>query len=191
MEDQLSNNKSNFQKDNIEKFSIEEIEEQILQFKQREEKEKTKTRILYLDDEEKALVTFKAAFRREYEVFTANTPNEARDILAKQEVEVIISDQRMPLETGVEFLASIIPEYPKPMRILLTAYSDIDAVIRAINEGKIYYYMSKPYRNEEMRKVIENSVEVHSLRNAKIELTQVALRANEQLEFLLRQKLLS
>ncbi len=168
---------------------IKKIQGQIRNYKSKIE-ERTKIKILYVDDEEKALVGFRASFRRLYDIYTANNAQEARSILKENEVEIIITDQKMPEETGVEFLSSIIEEHPLPIRILLTGYSDIDAVIEAINKGKIYSYISKPYHTDEMKQVIENAAEVYHLRKAKEALTEVALRANQQLEFMLRQKLI-
>ena len=174
-----------------EKYTIEEIHEQVREYNLKKEAPRGKIKVLYVDDEINALTAFKASFRKFYDVFVANSGEEGRAIMKEQPIEVILSDQRMPKETGVEFLNSILDEYPKPIRILLTGYSDIDAVIDAINQGRIYQYVSKPYKHEEMKYIIEHAAEVFNLRNANEELTEVALRANKQLEFLLRQKLLS
>jgi response regulator RpfG family c-di-GMP phosphodiesterase len=97
----------------------------------------------------------------------------------------------MPGMTGVEFLCSIIEKHPEPIRILLTGYSDIQAVVDAINKGQIYQYISKPWDEHHLKNVIEKAFEVYSLRAENKELIKSLLRANEQLEFLLRQKLLS
>ena len=150
-----------------------------------------KIKILYVDDEENNLQAFKASFRRDYKVFIAISAQEARDFLKTQEVDIIITDQRMPEETGVDFLASIIPLYPDPIRILLTGYTDIQAVIDAINKGQVYHYLTKPWEEDYLRTVIKNAFEIYSLRRENERLTQALLKANEQLEFLLRQNLLS
>ncbi|MCH7414413.1 response regulator [Belliella sp. R4-6] len=150
-----------------------------------------KIRILYVDDEENNLQAFKATFRRDYKVFIAISAKEARDILTTQTVDIIITDQRMPEETGVEFLESIIPLYSDPIRILLTGYTDIQAVIDAINKGQVYHYLTKPWEEDYLRTVIKNAFEVYSLRNENKKLTTDLIKANEQLEFLLRQNLLS
>ncbi len=150
-----------------------------------------KIRILYIDDEVNNLTSFKAAFRREYTIYTAESAAEGRKILEDETVDIIITDQRMPKVTGVEFLASIIDEYPDPIRILLTGYSDIEAVIAAINKGQVFRYITKPWSEQELRMTIENSYEVFALRQENKELVKSLLQANKQLEFLLRQKLLS
>ena len=149
-----------------------------------------KIRVLYVDDEEHNLTSFKASFRRIFKVFTAISADEARGILKAEEVDVIITDQRMPNETGVEFLSSIVDSYPEPIRMLLTGYSDIEAVINAINQGQIYKYITKPWNDHELQVNIENAFEVYRLRRENKDLMERLKKANEQLEFLLRQKLL-
>ncbi|MFN5706114.1 MAG: response regulator [bacterium] len=151
----------------------------------------SRIKILYIDDEENNLNSFKAAFRREYEVTTAISGIAAIEILKNESFEIIITDQRMPGMTGVEFLSSIIDEHPEPIRMLLTGYADIQAVIDAINKGKIYQYITKPWDEQQMRVIINNAYEIFSLRQENKELMKSLIRANEQLEFLLRQKLLS
>ena len=151
----------------------------------------TKIRILYVDDEVNNLQAFKATFRRDYSIFLAESAKDARLLLEEQEVDVIITDQRMPEETGVDFLESIIPLYPDPIRILLTGYTDIQAVIDAINKGKVYHYLTKPWEEDYLRTVIKNAYEVYALRKENKQLTDSLLKANDQLEFLLRQNLLS
>ncbi|MEN2280948.1 response regulator [Algoriphagus sp. SE2] len=150
-----------------------------------------KIKILYVDDEENNLQAFKATFRRDYKIFLAISANEARELLKNEEVDIIITDQRMPQETGVEFLESIIPIYPKPIRLLLTGYTDIQAVIDAINKGQVYHYLTKPWEEDYLRTVIKNAFEIYMLRRENEKLTEALLKANEQLEFLLRQNLLS
>jgi DNA-binding NtrC family response regulator len=150
-----------------------------------------KIKILYIDDEENNLNSFKAAFRRDYEVTVAISASEAKELIKSNTFEIIITDQRMPGITGVDFLASIIKDYPEPIRMLLTGYADIQAVIDAINKGQIYQYITKPWDEQQMRVIINNAYEIFSLRQENKELLKSLIRANEQLEFLLRQKLLS
>ena len=148
--------------------------------------------ILYIDDELNNLQSFKATFRLKYEVHIAISGEEAKSILKKNpQIEIIITDQRMPNMTGVEFLESIIEEHPDPIRMLLTGYADINAVIDAVNKGKIFHYMSKPWNEEEIIKTIEVAHELYTMREAQKEYTDKVLLMNNQLEFLLRQKLLS
>jgi response regulator RpfG family c-di-GMP phosphodiesterase len=150
-----------------------------------------KIKILYVDDEENNLQAFKATFRRDYKIFLALSAEEGREILKSEDVHIIITDQRMPDETGVDFLSSIIPINPDPIRILLTGYTDIQAVIDAINKGQIYHYLTKPWEEEYMRNVIQNAYEVYQLRLENRQLTTDLHDINSQLEFVLRQNLLS
>lgn len=153
--------------------------------------EKKKIVILYVDDEENNLVSFKATFRLKYKVYTAISGNEAMDILEKNEVHIVITDQRMPNMTGVEFLEKIQEKYNDPIRILLTGYTDMATVIDAVNKGKIFHYLTKPWNEEELTQTIERAYEIF-LEKEKIKLMNEKLAiSNDQLEFLLRQKLLS
>jgi response regulator RpfG family c-di-GMP phosphodiesterase len=147
--------------------------------------------ILYVDDEPHNLSAFKATYRRLYNVFTAESAEEGRIILDKEEIHIIITDQRMPKMTGVEFLASILEQHPDPIRMILTGYTDIDAVIDAINKGQVYRYIQKPWMEADLKINIEKAYEIYMLRKENRDLTAKLLLANQQLEFLLRQNLLS
>lgn len=151
----------------------------------------SRIKILYVDDEENNLNSFKAAFRREYDVTVALSAIDALTLIKENNYHIIITDQRMPGMTGVEFLASIVKDFPEPIRMLLTGYADIQAVIDAINKGQIYQYITKPWDEQQMRVIINNAFEIFSLRQENKELLKSLIRANEQLEFLLRQRLLS
>lgn len=150
-----------------------------------------KITVLYVDDEENNLFSFKATFRMKYEVLTAVSAKEALTILSTKPVHVIISDQRMPEMTGVEFFEIVLEKFPDPIRVLLTGYTDMSAVVDAINKGKIYHYLDKPWNEEELdltiNRAYEKYLELLDLKNMNEKLTG----SNEQLEFLLRQKLLS
>lgn len=153
--------------------------------------EEDKIHVLYVDDEENNLNAFKASFRRDFNIFTASSAEEARDILAQQEVHVLITDQRMPGTQGTELLAQAVVDFPDQIRILLTGYSDMDALKDAVNRGQIYCYLQKPWNDEELRATIQKAFQVYYLKKKKEELTEKLVRTNEQLEFYLRQKLLS
>lgn len=147
--------------------------------------------ILYIDDEIHNLNAFKASFRRLYNVVTAGSAEDAEKLLAEQEFHIIISDQRMPKTTGIEFFESILEKYPEPIRMLLTGYADINAVVDAINKGQVYKYFSKPWNEEELKHNIDKAYEVYALRKENKELTAKLLDVNQKLEFLVRQKLIS
>jgi response regulator RpfG family c-di-GMP phosphodiesterase len=150
-----------------------------------------KISILYVDDEENNLFSFKAAFRIRYQVYTAISGDEALKMMEQKPVEIIITDQRMPNMTGVEFLEKVIEKFPDPMRILLTGYADMGAVVDAVNKGKIFHYLSKPWNEEELDITINRAYEAYLEKQKLKEMNEKLGTSNDQLEFLLRQKLLS
>ncbi len=131
-------------------------------------------RVLYIDDEENNLISFKATFRRQYEIYTANSATEGLKILQNIDIPIIIADQKMPHITGVEFFKSISKTYPDVMRILLTGYTDIDALADAINHGDVYRYIQKPWSDLELHNTIKNAYDAYrgkiDLRNKVTEL---------------------
>lgn len=150
-----------------------------------------KITVLYVDDEQHNLISFKATFRLKFNIITCISGDEALKALKEHEVEVIITDQRMPEMTGVEFLETVLEIHPEPMRILLTGYTDINAVIDAINKGKIYKYLTKPWDAKELEETIESAYHIYEQRKNDQEYSKKLEVFNGQLEFLLRQKLLS
>ncbi len=153
--------------------------------------QETGIQVLYVDDEENNLIAFKASFRRYFKIFTALSGSEATKILDENEIHVLITDQRMPGMLGTELLSQAVQIYPDQIRILLTGFSDIDAVKDAINNGQIYQYLQKPWNDVELRETIEKAYQIYHLKREKQELTEKLLVTNEQLEFMLRQKILS
>lgn len=146
--------------------------------------------VLYVDDEVINLKAFQANFRRVFNVFIARTAQEGKQILNDNLMHVVLSDQRMPEITGVEFFEEIKEIHPSTIRILITAFSNIQAVIDAINKGNVYRYVTKPWDTDELQSIIVSSYEVYRLRKENKMLTESLLQANKQLEFMLRQKLL-
>lgn len=141
--------------------------------------------LLYVDDERQNLVSFKAAFRRNYHIQVAQSGQEALEILRSTPIDLIISDQRMPAMTGVEFFELVQEEFPYPIRMVLTGYSDMEAIIDAINKGKVYHYVSKPWNEAELKLIIDNALEAYNLkrRNRNLEEERNALRyKSEQLQ---------
>lgn len=138
--------------------------------------------VLYVDDEIHNLNSFKAAFRRDFDIHVAQSARDARKILDQHEIAVIVTDQRMPAMTGIEFLESIIPIYPDTIRILLTGFSDVNAVMDAINRGQVYKYLVKPWADEELRMYVQNAIEIYHLRRENRDLSKKLEIANKQLE---------
>ena len=150
-----------------------------------------KITVLYVDDEENNLMSFKATFRMKYNVLLALSGDEALRIMQARPVEIIITDQRMPNMTGIEFLENVLKKFPDPMRILLTGYTDMNAVIDAVNLGKIYHYHSKPWDERELDNTLQKAYQVFYEKQRMKEMNLQLAVSNDQLEFLLRQKLLS
>lgn len=118
-------------------------------------------KILYVDDEESNLRIFKMTFKRYYDVFIAISGQEAIKILHQEAIQLIITDQKMPEMTGTEFLEKTIPEFPNIIRIILTGFSDIEAVVRAINKANVYRYVTKPWDREELKKIIDEGLALY------------------------------
>jgi response regulator RpfG family c-di-GMP phosphodiesterase len=146
---------------------------------------------LYVDDEENNLLAFKASFRRYFNIFTAISAKDAKVILSEHEIQVLITDQRMPEVLGTELLEQAVIDYPDQIRILLTGFSDIDALKDAINKGQIYRYLEKPWNDEALKKTIQDAFQIYALKKKAQYHSEQLLQSNEQLEFMLRQKLLS
>jgi sigma-B regulation protein RsbU (phosphoserine phosphatase) len=138
--------------------------------------------ILYLDDERDNLIVFNSAFRREYEVHLASSGQEGLEILKEHEIMVIITDQRMPGMTGIQFLEKIIPVYPHCIRMILTGFSDIEAIIQAINTGRVYRYITKPWNKEELKMNIDKAIEIYQLRYQNLKLIRDLQEVNQTLE---------
>ena len=149
---------------------------------------KTLHPILYVDDEEDNLTVFNSAFRREYKVHLALSGQEGLEILKKNEIHLIITDQRMPEMTGIQFLEKIIPDYPDCIRMILTGFSDIEAIIQAINTGRVYRYITKPWNKEELKINIDKGLETYHLREQNRKLIEDLKVANKTLEQKVRER---
>ncbi len=123
--------------------------------------------ILYVDDEGSNLRIFDSVFSRYYNVFTAQSGHLAIKLLRQYDIHMIITDQKMPEMTGTDLLEQILEEFPDIIRIILTGFADIQAIIKAINKCSIYKYITKPYENTEMRSVIDKGLEIYNNRKKK------------------------
>jgi len=119
-----------------------------------------KPTILLVDDEERILRSLKLLLRHEYNIKTTTDGREAIDICSHQKIDVVISDQRMPIMSGVDVLKRIKEKSPSTIRILLTGYADLAAAIGSVNEGEIYRFLQKPWNGDEIRSVVASAVEV-------------------------------
>jgi response regulator RpfG family c-di-GMP phosphodiesterase/tRNA A-37 threonylcarbamoyl transferase component Bud32 len=111
-------------------------------------------RILFVDDEERILNALRSIFRLNYRVFTAINGREALEFVTKFRPHVVVSDQRMPEMTGVELLRQVKQVSPQTVRLLLTGYSDLAAIVGSVNDGEVFRFVSKPWDNQEIQKII-------------------------------------
>ena len=116
-------------------------------------------KILIVDDEPANLRTLARLFREDYEVLTAPSGDEALALLGQHDVAILITDQRMPGITGIELLKKTVPLRPRMVRIILTGYTDVDALVEAINCGQVYRYVAKPWNNDELRLTVKRALE--------------------------------
>src|ERR1700694_4110849 len=118
--------------------------------------------LLLVDDETNVLNALMRVLRRNgYRILTATCAEEALDILAREDVQVIISDQRMPGMSGTELLSKIKDTHPETVRIVLSGYADLDAVTEAVNRGVIYQFIAKPWNDEELRLQIQDAFRIY------------------------------
>ncbi|MEH1875402.1 response regulator [Nostoc sp.] len=128
----------------------------------------SKPKILVVDDEPDNLDLLYRTFYRDYKVLRANSGPAALDLLAQEgEVAVIISDQRMPMMSGTEFLSLTATQYPDIIRIILTGYTDVEDLVEAINAGKVFKYVTKPWEAEELKAVVRQALDTHNVLKAR------------------------
>lgn len=114
--------------------------------------------VLYVDDEVENLTVFKSQFRKFFSILTATSASEGLDLIERNRVRVVVSDQRMPGMTGVQLLEEIKEKYPSVVRIILTAYTDANDIIDAINKGGVYHFMRKPWNSADLKAMIQKSL---------------------------------
>lgn len=137
----------------------------------------SKPKILVVDDEPDNLDLLFRTFYREFKVLRAESGPAALDILANEgEVAVIISDQRMPSMSGTEFLSLTATQYPDIIRIILTGYTDVGDLVEAINSGKVFKYVTKPWDDEELKGVVRQAVDTHNVLKARTQELRRTLR---------------
>lgn len=138
--------------------------------------------LLVIDDEPSILSALKRQFRRNYQVYIANSAEEGLELMKTHPIQVIISDQRMPGMNGTAFFDQVKTNYPNAIRLLLTGYADIQAVIEAINDGNIYRYITKPWDPAELDTIVRGAFERHDLIVRNEELVAKLQQANVDLE---------
>jgi GAF domain-containing protein/class 3 adenylate cyclase len=128
----------------------------------------SKPKILVVDDEPDNLDLLYRTFYRDYQVLRAISGPAALELLAEEgEVSVIISDQRMPIMSGTEFLSITATQYPDTIRIILTGYTDVEDLVEAINAGKVFKYVTKPWEAEKLTAVVRQALDTHNVLKAR------------------------
>ncbi len=128
----------------------------------------SKPKILVVDDEPDNLDLLYRTFYREYKVIKANSGPDALELLALEgDISVIISDQRMPMMSGTEFLSLTATQYPDIIRIILTGYTDVEDLVEAINAGKVFKYVTKPWEAEDLKAVVRQALDTHNVLKAR------------------------
>ena len=141
-----------------------------------------KQKILVVDDEPDNLDLLYRTFHREFKVLRAENGPDALNILEREgDIAVIISDQRMPQMSGTEFLSLTAQRYPDIIRIILTGYTDVEDLVEAINSGKVFKYVTKPWNDEQLKEVVRQATDTHNVLRTRTE----ELRRNLRRETLL------
>jgi signal transduction histidine kinase len=123
-----------------------------------------KPRVIYIDDNPQNLQSFKAAFRRDFDVFAMMEQEEAFALIAKENIQIVISDYKMPGLMGTYFLEQVKIRYPETVRIMLTGHADLPAVIEAINRSEIFRFLGKPWNESELKKAIWAAYDLYRTR---------------------------
>lgn len=139
--------------------------------------------LLLVDDEANVLSSLRRLFRKvNCTIYVANSGQEGLDILKKNAIDVIISDARMPEMTGPEFLAIVAETYPETVRILLTGYADMDAIVDAVNRGKVSHYVEKPWDDESLIALADSAFTTTQLKKQNALLQRVVQEQNKKLK---------
>ena len=124
-------------------------------------------KIMIVDDEPANLRTLERLFRSDYQVVTALSGAEALALLDQHDVALLISDQRMPAMTGIELMIKTVAIRPQMVKILLTGYTDVGALIEALNSGLVYRYLTKPWNNDDLRLTVSRALEHYEMMKSK------------------------
>jgi response regulator RpfG family c-di-GMP phosphodiesterase len=138
--------------------------------------------LLLLDDEEDIINALKRLLRNEYRIVPFSKCSDALDYLQENHVDIIMSDMRMPRMDGAEFLAHAKEIIPNAIRLLLTGYSDMDSTVKAINDGGVYTYISKPWNNQDLKLTLEKASDHYLLKKEAKRLNEEVVQANQELE---------
>jgi DNA-binding NtrC family response regulator len=147
--------------------------------------------VLYVDDEPQNLTAFKANFRKIFKVTTVNNASEALTFINSEHVDVVITDHMMPDISGVDLLEMLKESHPYIGRILITGCNDINIVIEAINRCEVFRFLTKPWVKDDLTETIRTSYQENIDKQKENLVSTKLVETNQQLEFMLRQKLIS
>lgn len=137
--------------------------------------------VLFVDDEPNILASLRRVFHRDYRVLTAGSGAEGLALLAKEPVDVVVSDMRMPEMDGAVFLGQVAAHWPKTVRILLTGYAELSAAVAAVNKGRIFRFLTKPWDEGDLRAAIEEGARLARLEKERDHLEALTRRQNAEL----------
>ncbi len=139
-------------------------------------------KIMIVDDEAANLRLLERLFRSGHEVVTAESGEEAMQLLTQHDIALLITDQRMPGMTGVELLKHTAAMRPHMVRIILTGYTDVEALVEAVNSGLVYRYVTKPWSNDDLRLTVSRALEHYETNRARHELEMTNRRLVARLQ---------
>jgi len=137
--------------------------------------------LLFVDDEEAILETLQLTFEEDYDTFVARNGDEGLEILEREPIAVVIADQRMPGMEGADFLERAVQIRPESIRMMITGYADISAVIHAVNEGRIHRYIQKPWESHDVRLNVRRAIDAYQLAHEKAQLADSLREAHDRL----------
>jgi diguanylate cyclase (GGDEF)-like protein len=141
-----------------------------------------KCSLLIVDDEPYILPALKALTAAEFNVYTADNAEAAQAIFAHHPIDVILTDLRMPHQSGIQLLEWVRQHYPRTVRLLMTGYAELEDTIDAINRGQVYHYLLKPWRPEELLQILRNAAEKRLLERSRDQLLEQLRQLNSELE---------
>jgi diguanylate cyclase (GGDEF)-like protein len=138
--------------------------------------------VLVVDDEPYILPTLSALLASMFEVLTADSADAAQQVFATRDVDIILTDQRMPRMTGTQLLEWVREHSPKTVRLLMTGFAELEDAVEAINRGQVYHYLLKPWRAEELQQILRNAAEKFDLERNRDQLLEELRQLNLDLE---------
>lgn len=139
--------------------------------------------VLFVDDDKNILNSLRRLLRKEpYDLLTAESGSEGLQCLAERPVQVVLSDERMPGMSGIEFLRRVKDEYPETVRVVLSGYADVAVVVESINKGSVYRFLAKPWNDDELKAVIRQCFEHHRILRENRDLLERTSEQNERLK---------